>query len=329
MDLIDKILCRKEFEIDPPILLDIGSSGHLHNDWKRFAKYSICIAFDADNREMGYIEKKSGDFKKLYVYNCIVSDRKSDNASFYLTQSPFCSSLLPPDNVRLKDWSFTDLFNVEKIENIKVKDLTGVFNELDIKRIDWFKTDSQGTDLRLFKSIGGKIMDKVLAVDFEPGIIDAYKGEDKLWNVLKFMDDNLFWVSDLNIPKAAVRIDREILIQKINPDRLKYFNDAVTRSPTCGEITYFNSFKNNDFEIRDYLLMIVFSLIKNQEGFVLELCFNAKQKYDDDIFDEIEKYVLNKINSKIKNIITKESLIYKIFIFPLKCTKFFIKKIFK
>ena len=57
--------------------------------------------------------------------------------------------------------------------------------ELEIKSFDWFKTDSQGTDLRLFKSIGETLIPKIIVAEFEPGFINSYLGEDK--NVLGFV----------------------------------------------------------------------------------------------------------------------------------------------
>ena len=39
--------------------------------------------------------------------------------------------------------------------------------------IDWYKSDSQGTDLRIFDTLLDVVKDRVLAVDFEPGILDA------------------------------------------------------------------------------------------------------------------------------------------------------------
>jgi len=55
MHIIDKILSRSEFKTDPPVLIDIGASESLPKEWQHIAKYSVCIAFDADERKMGYI----------------------------------------------------------------------------------------------------------------------------------------------------------------------------------------------------------------------------------------------------------------------------------
>ena len=68
MEIIDKILCKKEFQDKPPVLIDIGAAGRLPEIWKDIGKHSVCIAFDADDREMGYVERESKNYKKLYVY---------------------------------------------------------------------------------------------------------------------------------------------------------------------------------------------------------------------------------------------------------------------
>ena len=34
-----------------PVLIDIGASGTIHEKWETLAKYSVCIAFDADSRD--------------------------------------------------------------------------------------------------------------------------------------------------------------------------------------------------------------------------------------------------------------------------------------
>jgi hypothetical protein len=71
MTLIRKILSRNEFREQPPVLLDVGASGSIHPKWTAIAPYSVCIAFDADNREMGYVVRESSGYLKLYVYNHI------------------------------------------------------------------------------------------------------------------------------------------------------------------------------------------------------------------------------------------------------------------
>lgn len=292
MNIINEILTSKEFKEDPPVLLDIGSSGHLVENWKDIAKYSICIAFDADKRDIEYIVEENKKYKKLYLYNCIATDKENGKSNFFLTKSPYCSSSLEPDTKALSDYAFCDLFTIKKKVSLKAINLKTILKNLRIKRIDWFKTDSQGTDLRLFNSLDNSLRKKVLIADFEPGIIDAYKGEDKLANLFLYMDRLPFWVSSMNIASSP-RSNLDILSKKISKIEI----DALTRcsklAPHCAEITYMNSFNDKiKFSKRDYLLMWIFATLNKQYSFALEVAIKGNEKFNDNVFTKLENYTL-------------------------------------
>ncbi|MBP7554602.1 MAG: hypothetical protein KA885_14335 [Spirochaetes bacterium] len=302
-EIIDKILSRDEFLKEPPVLVDIGASGTIHKEWKDIAKYSICIAFDADDREMGYIEKLDSGFKKLIVYNCIVSDKNESEMDFYLTKSPYCSSLLEPDAESLQNYSFAELFQVDKKVRLKSRSLYDIINELGLKNIDWFKTDSQGTDLRLFKTIPDDIKKRVLIAEFEPGIIDAYKGEDKYTDVLIYMKDYPFWITDM-IVKGPERINNKIIFNDIkngSQERYRYGDSILKSIPGWMEISFFNNFKDfSAFTLREFLLAWVLSIIKEQVAFAYEIAVLGRKKFNDEIFSELVEVNNRLFQDKIK-----------------------------
>lgn len=301
--IIAKVLLRKEFADNPPVLLDIGASGKTYEPWNEIAKYSICVAFDADAREIKHIEDGSGGYKKIYVYNKIVTSSNNKEEYFYLTKSPYCSSLLEPNIISLADWSFGDLFSVEKVAKIKTVNLNQALTELNIKQIDWFKTDSQGTDLRLFASLNSGIINKILAADFEPGIIDAYTGEDKLGTLLSYMDKLPFWVDEMKLPKT-VRIKKEtkkLLSEKVGNQIENNLNYILKSSPFCAEISFLNNFKSfENFNLRDFLLMWTIAYLKKQYAFALEIASMGTEKFNDEVFDELKDVIIKKINQKIR-----------------------------
>ena len=298
MNIIDEILNRNEFVNNPPVLVDIGASGKIHSKWKKIAKYSVCIAFDADDREFGYVENAASGFKKLYVYNCIVSDIEADKIDFYLTKSPYCSSTLEPDEVALRQWSFADKFLVEKKIRLNNTTLPRVLANLKINKIDWFKTDSQGIDLRLFKSLSDEVQNKVIVAEFEPGFIDAYKSEDKLYNIVAYLSSKNFWLSDF-ITKGTERLTQSDLLQITHNNFLnKLIRFSHKRSAGWAEITYINSFVNN-FAIRDYLLGWIFSVINKQYGFSLKLAEEGNKRFNDKIFIQMKSYSLGKIRNDL------------------------------
>jgi Methyltransferase FkbM domain len=311
MNIIEKILSRDEFVNNPPVLVDIGASGKIHPKWKKIAKYSVCIAFDADDRKFGYVENVASGFKKLYVYNCIVSDKESDKIDFFLTKSPYCSSTLEPDSVALAEWSFADKFIVEKKIRLNNTTLPKVLENLKINKIDWFKTDSQGIDLRLFKSLSNEIQDKVIVAEFEPGFIDAYKSEDKLYNIVGYMSSINFWLSGF-ITKGTERLTQSDLSGITQNNLLKKFIQfSHRRSPGWAEMTYLNTFKNSN-TIRDYLLGWVFSVIHKQYGFSLKLAEEGINKFDDNIFNEMKHFSLSRTKNDLYKLKFYKSVFEKI-----------------
>jgi FkbM family methyltransferase len=298
MKLFDKILSSEEFVERPPVLIDIGASGQIHKPWENIRKYSICIAFDADEREFKFVREEIGKFKKLIIYNCIVTDSNNGEADFYLTKSPYCSSLLLPDENALKDWAFAEKFDVEKKVKIKTKSLSSILKETNVEYIDWFKTDSQGTDLRLFASLPEDMIRQILVAEFEPGILDSYFGEDKLFRLMEFMSDKLFWMAKINV-KGTQRISPELLNKISNSEQLKkLIQFSMNISPGWAEVIYFNSFKAK-LERREHLLGWIFATINNQFGFALTIAEQGLQLFGDEIFQKMKHQSLRQIKMEV------------------------------
>lgn len=288
MDIVHEILRRPEIERDPPVLVDVGASGGLNSAWKKLAKYSVCVAFDPDEREMSATRKASSVYRELRVFNRAVGAAADPQAVFHLTTAPACSSLLRPNSQELANWEFCHRFNVVKEELTETIPLSRALDVVGVKRVDWFKTDSQGTDLRLFLSLGDSLIRNVLVAEFEPGIIDAYEGEDKLWNVLKSMDELGFWMSDMTI-KGSSRIRKELVseLTRVEKDYMIHLHRA---SPGWAEVTYFNSMRSDDFTQRDYLLCWIFAFIRRQYGFSIEVASRAEKVFGDAIFTKLKDH---------------------------------------
>lgn len=291
--MINKILKRKEIVDNPPVLVDIGASGEIHAKWREIAPHSICVAFDADDREMTFTENHSSGFKKLISINRIVTDSPENEVDFYLTRSPFCSSTLEPDMDRLAKWPFQDLFSVEKRIKLKAVQLVNALANVHVPYIDWLKIDTQGTDLRLFKSIPEATRNRILAVEFEPGIIDAYKGEDKLYQVIHYMNESDFFMSDINV-KGVARIDPKT-ISGLSQVKQRALRAAHRISPGWCEVTYLNTLSKVS-DTRSYLLAYVFALVNKQYGLALEIAEKGIKSTGDAFFQELEDYALRRLS---------------------------------
>ena len=259
----------------PPVLVDIGASGTIHKKWNPIAKYAICIAFDADSRDFEICESENKGWRKLYSMNRLVTSESAEEMNFYLTKSPHCSSSLAPDQKALEPWAFSPLFEVDNIVKLPSVDLQSALLKVDVDYIDGYKTDSQGTDLRIFNSLPKEIINKILLAEFEPGIIDAYQGEDKLHNLLAHMEKEPFWISNMEI-KGSQRINN-LDLKTLNYFQQRSIESFLKMAPGWCEISYLNKMEQSEMTLREYFLAWVFASLNAEHGFAL---FVAKKGYE-------------------------------------------------
>ena len=272
----------------PPVLVDVGASGGLLGQWKLLASYSIGVAFDADTRDFSVTDSENKGWKKLYSLNRLVAANSSPEVDFYLTTSPHCSSSLKPDSDALKPWAFSRLFDVKRIVQQPAVDLQSALTAIGIDYIDWYKTDTQGADMRIFDALPQKIMENIIIAEFEPGIIDAYIGEDKLHQLMAYMDARPFWVSQMDI-KGSQRIDQADL-GSLNYLQKRSIESFLKTAPGWCEISYINTFRNDDMTRRGFLLGWCIATIKAEHGFAMHLATLGKSKFESALFDELYDY---------------------------------------
>ena len=292
-NIISKIMKHEVFRTHPPVLVDVGASGEIHKEWAQIAPYSICIAFDGDDRELKSVKSSSSGYRELILYHRVLTVSKEDHTDFYLTASPYCSSTLMPDYQGLSAYNFRPFFDVEKKIQLKSITLNEVLEENNLNYIDWFKTDSQGTDLRLFAALDSKIIDNIKIAEFEPGIIDAYCGEDKFYDLLKWMNGKKFFLNSLNV-EPVYRLKTETVEKfKFSPKVWRY------AKPTPGwvNLSFLNTGSDcNSWNLRDCLFFMVCCIINRQYGMVLELSELMQQNFPDEkIFAGIKKYAQKKL----------------------------------
>lgn len=290
MNLIQKILQSPLMVAQPLVLIDIGASGAIHPIWKQIAPYSTCIAFDADDRDFDPNRSEKKSFQRLLIKNSLVSDTISKDQPFYLTASPHCSSLLKPNKNSLANWSYAPFFEVTKTLYFNTTTIEATLQEFGIDYIDWYKSDSQGIDLRLFNSLPENIRNGITVAEFEPGIVDAYEGEDKLKDMLQYQEEkNTFWLANLKV-KGRVRMPAAAFQQLVpNGFLQKVLSQIGPIAPGWAEMTYLNACKSPETHSERALMVgwIAASLIK-QHGFAFTLAEKGLELYGGNLFSEMK-----------------------------------------
>jgi len=281
-----------------PVLLDIGAAGSSPSIWKSIQEKSIYIGFDPDKRDF---PSNENGFLKSYIINKALVENDTKEVEFFLTKSPHCSSVLKPNAKSLKEYAFADLFTITRTSKSETVTLQKLATSYNIKSYDWIKTDTQGTDLRLFTSMPNELRNTVLAIDMEPGLIDAYEGEDLFIDVHKEMIRQGFWLSHMNT-KGSAKIRQKTIrklleVYNINKNTLL---KSIRESPGWVELRYLRSLdwlqENNKCK-ETYIKLWTFSIIDKQAGYATDLIFQYNENFGN---DDVANYMLNNTLNLIK-----------------------------
>lgn len=201
MSLIDRIFAEPELQKSPPVLVDVGAAGGTHPAWRRIARYAIGVGFEPDAREAAALDDAQRQFKRwIFCPGLAVAEPPAGGqATLHLTRSPQCSSTLRPRAEVVGEWAFAEFFDVQETRALPAITLREALAAQGVDHVDWLKCDTQGLDLRLFLSLPPEWRARLLAVEFEPGLINAYAGEDQLADVLAAMKTEPFWLAELAV----------------------------------------------------------------------------------------------------------------------------------
>ena len=268
-----------------PILLDVGASEGPPSVWAPIAGNSTYVGFDPDNREMA--NSVAGPYARAVIVNeAVTDDAAAGEVRFYLARSPVCSSTLEPDAASLANYHFSGLFATERQVAVRAATLDAVLERLALGRIDWLKCDTQGTDLRIYRSLSEPVRAGVLALDVEPGLIDCYRGEDLFADTHRHLVANGYWLSRLDMG-GAVRV-RSSSLRTAFPgeaDPAMLAARSMRESPGWCEARYLRTleFLGEGNAARErYALLCVFSLLDGQPGYALDVALEYERRFGGD-----------------------------------------------
>jgi len=266
-----------------PVLVDVGASAGPPAVWRRIASASTYIGFDPDDRDLP--QQIRDDYFHAAIVNRAVTASGDQDAAFYFTRSPYCSSMLRPNRQSLGQYTFASMFDVVSEGSVRTISLEQAIAQHALHGIDWLKLDTQGADLRIFQSLQPQHRASVLALDVEPGLIDAYEGEDLFIDVHRELTRQGFWLSRMDV-LGSVRMRPETLEQlsragiTAHPDAI-----AVRTSPGWCEARYFrtvDAVQSAGLARREHLLLAAFAILDEQWGFALETVLATERSFGAD-----------------------------------------------
>jgi len=291
MKLIERVLNEPELRAAPPVLVDVGAAGGVHPAWRRIARHSIGVGFEPDARDAAPLEGARRQFARWILCRALaVPETPADGiAALHLTDSPQCSSALAPNLEALGEWAFAGFFRVVETRKFSATTVAAALAAEGIDRIDWLKCDTQGLDLKLYRSLPPEWRRGLSAVEFEPGLIDAYAGEDRLADVLAAMAGEPFWLAELEVGRTA-RGRPALLRARLGVNAATRVRQFGPPAPAWANVRFLRDVAQapESLDRRAWLLAWVIATITGQHGQALTTASLAAGRFAGGIFPELE-----------------------------------------
>jgi len=172
-------------------LIDVGSSGGLHQRWKRFAPHIGNCGFEPNEEEFN---KLAPTDDCLWINAGLAG--ASGKRELFLTRSYQNSSLLRPNFELINTLEWADHHEVISTCIVDCSTLDDALAGYDI-RPDFLKIDTQGTELEILRA-GAKSLDSIVCVEIEVEFVELYSGQSGFSDVDQFMRQQGFFLGDLS-----------------------------------------------------------------------------------------------------------------------------------
>jgi FkbM family methyltransferase len=268
-------------------LVDVGASLEPFAPFQPLLGAATYVGFDPDRRELHTSTSSSGPGRRIVLDQAVVADPDADEATFFLTANPTCSSTLRPRPEAVDDYLHAYRFEVVGEATVPATTLVKALAGAGIDRVDWLKLDTQGTDLRLLDSLDDALAGTLMAVDAEPGLDPYYEGEDTFGELHRALVARGFWLADLDLIRA-VRLRRttyDDLLAARTRLRRRLAEFTLKSSPTAAGPRYLRtlaSLEARQAERDDYLRLWGCAFFSGNRPYALDVVAACRDRHGTD-----------------------------------------------
>jgi FkbM family methyltransferase len=219
------------------VICNVGSrklnsrDDYASQDWHLFAPNLTIYGFDADADACAAanldLEERQITWQEIHV-PLALSNRVGES-TLYVTQSPMCSSLYPPNEPYLARLAgLSELVSLDFTVELETTTLDAFCQAEKIEAIDFLQIDVQGADLLVLQGATQILARSVLAVQIEVEFAHLYVGQPLFADVDSYLRAQGFTLFDL----ATAHRPRQISPIRGRPGQLLwadafYFRDLI------------------------------------------------------------------------------------------------------
>jgi len=172
-------------------LCDVGAAGGLAERWKPYRPWVRTLGFEPSSSEFAKLSAGSED-RLIHAASAGYNGRRT----LYLTQYWSNSSLLPPNADLIRELEWGDDHRVVKEEGVPCVTVDTACEENRVE-IDFFKVDTQGTELDILKGAAQQLHRQAVCVEVEVEFCELYRGQPLFAEVDCYLRQQGFYLHEL------------------------------------------------------------------------------------------------------------------------------------
>jgi FkbM family methyltransferase len=243
-------------------LVDVGAAGDVYPPFRPLLDLADLVSIDPDARDF-QTTLRAGGRRDIRINEAIIDSESATSVAVHMTKNPYCSSTLLPDFSRLNNFTYPDFFEIVETRHVPATSLKRIAAQHQITAIDWLKLDTQGTELRILRSLEDGLLENLVCCDIEISLYAHYFGADVFSQLHEFFDGLGFWITDLAC-QSRLRMRKSDLSQltaAVSTQQQSKLQESLKKCPTTLELRYLRSVPANDstHDIQRYLKLWVLS----------------------------------------------------------------------
>jgi hypothetical protein len=269
-----------------PVLMEVGATGNPPKEWGRIASLSTYVGIGPE-AQSSRRPRVLDNFNKPHLVEKVATTTDVGHVSLYVTKDTTYSSILKPDIRAASGFVDPDL-TLERELFLPGGTVDAIVDELSLPGVDWLRTNINGVDVPIFKSLSEVIRRRILVVDTCLDLIETFAGQSSNIETYPEFVSEGFWPSRV-FSYGPVKMRRETLAS-INAldDSIdqRFLSNHHRRAPGWLFIRFFRSIEflaKNSLSSRDYLLLWTFAVLDEQIGFAADLVAAYQTRFGADL----------------------------------------------
>jgi FkbM family methyltransferase len=184
---------------DPVCAMDVGAAGGVAPQWRDYLGVMEVDCFEPDEDECAARQRDSPPNVHWFP---VALAGTSGRRPFYVLNRQTGSSLYPPNDAVILEYSGRSYAGVRRVVEVECKSLRDFLSEYQRPVPELVKLDTQGTELEILSSLTADQLDEVLCVETEVEFVELYKGQPAFGDVHSYMREHGFRLLDLRTHRA-------------------------------------------------------------------------------------------------------------------------------